>query len=465
MLYFVNDYSEGAHEKILQHLIDTNMEQLAGYGMDRYCDSAKEKIKRACGCEDAEVFLLTGGTQTNQIVIDTILEPYEGVVAAQTGHVSTHEAGAIEFTGHKVLELPQTNGKICAEDLRELAERFYGDENHEHMVFPGMVYISHPTEYGTLYTKKELTEISVVCREYKLPLFMDGARLIYGLVSKETDVTLQDIAKLCDVFYIGGTKAGALCGEAVVFTGDSMPKHFLTRVKQHGALLAKGRLVGVQFDALFTDDLYLEAGRNAIETAAVLKKGLKEKGYQVLATGEMGIGNTTTSSAVAAVFLGRPVEDMTGRGAGLSREGLVRKINAIKKAIALNNPDRSDAIDVLAKVGGYDIAGMAGVYIGGAALGMPVVMDGFISCVAALVAVKICPQVRDYLIASHVSKEPAAHMLLKELGKEAIIHAGMCLGEGTGAVALFPLIDLSCAVYNSMSTFGDINVEQYEELK
>ena len=255
------------------------MEQLPGYGSDHYCEEAKEKIKKACGCEDAEVFLLTGGTQTNQIVIDTMLQPYEGVVAAQTGHVSTHEAGAIEFTGHKVLTLPEKNGKICAADLKNLIETFYGDENHEHMVFPGMVYISHPTEYGTLYTKKELTELSAVCKEYKIPLFMDGARLIYGLVSKETDVTLQDIAKLCDVFYIGGTKAGALCGEAVVFTGDSMPKHFLTRVKQHGALLAKGRLTGVQFDALFTDDLYLKIGKNAIETAAVLKAGLKEKGY------------------------------------------------------------------------------------------------------------------------------------------------------------------------------------------
>ena len=279
MLYFVNDYSEGAHEKVLQRLMDTNMEQLSGYGTDHYCETAKKKIKKACGCEDAEVYLLTGGTQTNQIVIDTMLAPYEGVVAAHTGHVSTHEAGAIEFTGHKVLTLPEKNGKINAADLKNLVETFYGDENHEHMVFPGMVYISHPTEYGTLYTKKELTEISVVCREYKLPLFMDGARLIYGLVSKETDVTLQDIAKLCDVFYIGGTKAGALCGEAVVFIGDSMPKYFLTRVKQHGALLAKGRLTGVQFDALFTDDLYLEIGKNAIETATVLKEGLKEKGY------------------------------------------------------------------------------------------------------------------------------------------------------------------------------------------
>ena len=203
----------------------------------------------------------------------------------------------------------------------------------------------------------------------------------------------------------------------------------------------------------------------AIETGIRIVRELKEKGYQILATGEMGIGNTTTSSAVAAVLLGKPVEDMTGRGAGLTSEGLVRKINAIKKAIALNNPDRSDAIDVLAKVGGLDIAGMAGVFIGGAALGMPVVMDGFISCVSALIAIKICPQVSDHILASHVSKEPAAQLILKELGKEAIIHAGMCLGEGTGAVALFPMMDLSCAVYNSMSTFGDINVEQYEELK
>lgn len=280
MLYFVNDYSEGAHEKVLQHLIDTNMEQLSGYGTDHYCESAREKIKEACGCEDAEVFLLTGGTQTNQIVIDTLLEPYEGVVGAQTGHVSTHEAGAIEFTGHKVIELPQKDGKICASDLRNLVERFYGDENHEHMVFPGMVYISHPTEYGTLYSREELKELSDVCREFKMPLYLDGARLIYGLACKETDVTLRDIAELCDVFYIGGTKAGALCGEAVVFTGNTMPKHFLTRVKQHGALLAKGRLVGVQFDALFTNDLYKEIGKNAIEAAAVLKQGLQEKGYK-----------------------------------------------------------------------------------------------------------------------------------------------------------------------------------------
>ena len=280
MLCFENDYSEGAHPEILEHLIETNMEQLSGYGTDIYCQKAKEKIRNACGIPDAEVFLLTGGTQTNQIIIDTVLAPYEGVIASRTGHVSTHEAGAIEFTGHKVLELPEKEGKIQATDLKDLLETFYGDGNHEHMVFPGMVYISHPTEYGTLYSKQELKDLSAVCREYKIPLYMDGARLIYGLVSEGTDLTLQDIAQLCDCFYIGGTKAGLLCGEAVVFTGKNMPAHFLTRVKQHGALLAKGRLLGVQFDALFTDDLYLKIGKNAITTAAVLKNGLKEKNYE-----------------------------------------------------------------------------------------------------------------------------------------------------------------------------------------
>ena len=208
-----------------------------------------------------------------------------------------------------------------------------------------------------------------------------------------------------------------------------------------------------------------EQAIQGIEAGIAMAEELKGKGYQVLATGEMGIGNTTTSSAVASVLLGKPVEDMTGRGAGLSGEGLVRKINAIKKAIALNNPDRADVIDVLAKVGGLDIAGMTGVFIGGAALGMPVVMDGFISCVAALIAMKLCPTAGDYILASHVSKEPAAHLILEHMGKEAILHADMCLGEGTGAVTLFPVLDMAAAVYHSMSTFEDIHVEQYEELK
>ena len=278
MLYFVNDYSEGAHEKVLQHLIDTNMKQLSGYGTDHYCETAKEKIKKACGCEDAEVYLLTGGTQTNQIVIDTMLAPYEGVVAAHTGHVSTHEAGAIEFTGHKVLELPEKNGKICASDLKELVETFYGDDNHEHMVFPGMVYISHPTEYGTLYTKEELKALRRVCEEYQLPLFLDGARLGYGLCAPGTDVTLADLAELCDVFYIGGTKVGALFGEAVVFPKKNTVPGFFTLMKQQGAVLAKGRLLGIQFDTLFTENLYLKISAHAIEMAMRIKELLTEHG-------------------------------------------------------------------------------------------------------------------------------------------------------------------------------------------
>ena len=279
MLYFENDYSEGAHPKILQRLIDTNMEQLPGYGTDLYCSRAAEKIRNLCRCPEAEVYFLSGGTQTNQIVINTMLRQYEGVIAASTGHINVHEAGAVEFTGHKVLEVSRHDGKIDIPSLKSFLDTFYGDPSHEHMVFPGMVYISHPTEYGTLYTMDELTEISRICGEYRIPLFMDGARLITGLACPENELSLPDIARLCDVFYIGGTKAGALCGEAVVFTGNSCPPHFMTMVKQHGALLAKGRLLGVQFDALFTDDLYKETGSNAIETASLLKKGFLEKGY------------------------------------------------------------------------------------------------------------------------------------------------------------------------------------------
>lgn len=279
MLSFESDYIQGAHPKIMERLLETNMERLSGYGVDKYCESAKEKIKLACGCPDADVYFLVGGTQTNATVIDTMLKSYEGVVAAVTGHVSVHEAGAIEFTGHKVLELPQHQGKINAAELEKYIDSFYGDENYEHMVFPGMVYISHPTEYGTLYTKKELKDISAVCRSYHIPLYLDGARLGYGLMSYQTDVTLQDIAAYCDAFYIGGTKVGALCGEAVVFTNGSTPKHFMTMVKQHGALLAKGRLLGIQFDTLFSDNLYFKISRHAIDMAELLKKGFKEKGY------------------------------------------------------------------------------------------------------------------------------------------------------------------------------------------
>lgn len=279
MLSFESDYVEGAHEQILQRLAETNLEQLSGYGQDIYCQRAKEKIRGACGCPEAEIFFLVGGTQTNTVAIDAFLKSYEGVVAAKTGHVSTHEAGAIEYHGHKVLELPEHQGKICGNELKALLENFWQDENHEHMVFPGMVYISHPTEYGTLYTKAELEELAAICRSYEIPLYLDGARLGYGLMSRNTDVTLPLIAQCCDAFYIGGTKVGALCGEALVFTKKNMPGHFLAIVKQHGALLAKGRLLGVQFDTLFTEELYFKISRHAIDLAELLKEGLLQKGY------------------------------------------------------------------------------------------------------------------------------------------------------------------------------------------
>ena len=290
---FSSDYTKGAHPRILERMTETNFEQIDGYGTDEYCKSAADKIKEACGTPDADVFFLVGGTQTNQTIIDMLLAPYEGIVAASTGHIAAHEAGAIEHAGHKVITLPNRGeekdtekygsdiGKISAADLKKLLKDFYDDSNHEHMVFPGAVYVSHPTEYGTLYTKKELENISQVCQEYKIPLFLDGARLGYGLMSKRTDVSLKDIASLVDVFYIGGTKVGALFGEAVVFTKGVTTKHPIPVIKQHGALLAKGWLLGLQFDTLFTDDLYFELGRNAIETAELLKDGLKKKGYEI----------------------------------------------------------------------------------------------------------------------------------------------------------------------------------------
>lgn len=277
MISFENDYIQGAHPEVLKRLTETNLEPLLGYGTDPYCESAREKIRRECGCPEAEIHFLVGGTQTNAVVIDAMLKGFEGVAAADTGHVAVHEAGAVEYTGHKVLTIPHHSGKIDPGELKEYLEGFYQDANHEHMVFPGMVYLSHPTELGTLYSRKELEEISHICREYEIPLFLDGARLGYGLMSSDTDVTLQDVAQLCDVFYIGGTKVGALCGEAVVFP-EKAPRHFLTSVKQHGALLAKGRLLGIQFDTLFTDNLYFDISRHAIERAEELKRVLQEKG-------------------------------------------------------------------------------------------------------------------------------------------------------------------------------------------
>ena len=254
MVYFQSDYIAGAHPEVMKRLVETNLECLPGYGADKYCESAKEKIRAAVGREDVQVELLAGGTQTNAVVISTMLSDYEGVIAANTGHINAHESGAVEYTGHKVIGLPHENGKIAAKTLETFVAGFYADENREHMVFPGMVYISHPTEYGTLYSKAELISLSAVCRRYGITLFMDGARLGYGLMSHNTDVTLADIAGLCDVFYIGGTKVGAL--------------------------LAKGRLLGVQFDALFTDGLYFRIGRHAIEKAERMKAAFAKRDYE-----------------------------------------------------------------------------------------------------------------------------------------------------------------------------------------
>jgi len=279
MLYFSCDYAEGCHPKVLEALSKTNLVSTPGYGEDEFCKSAKAKIRDYINCPDADIYFLVGGTQTNQVVIDSCLSNYDGVIAADTGHVACHEAGAIEYSGHKVITIPGHEGKINSDELKEYLEVFYADENHEHMVNPGMVYISYPTEYGMLYSKKELESIFSICNEYGIPLFIDGARLAYGLAAAD-DMTMEELAKLCHVFYIGGTKVGALMGEAVVFTKNNTPKHFVTQIKQHGALLAKGRLLGVQFDAMFTDDLYMEMGRNGIDTAAIIKEDLASKGYK-----------------------------------------------------------------------------------------------------------------------------------------------------------------------------------------
>ncbi|MBR1659807.1 MAG: low specificity L-threonine aldolase [Oscillospiraceae bacterium] len=278
MVSFENDYAEGAHPLVLDALLRTNLEQLPGYGADPYCARAVRKLRSACGLTEAGVFFLSGGTQTNRIVISALLRPWEGVVAAETGHVAVHEAGAIEASGHKVLTVPGERGKLPAPALRDYLARFFADGNREHMVFPGMVYISWPTEYGTLYTKAELEALGAVCREYELPMYIDGARMAYGLASPEADLTLPELASLCDVFYFGGTKCGALLGEALVFPRGA-PAHFMTTVKQNGGLLAKGRVLGAQFDALFTDRLWLRIAKNAIDRAEELKTLLRRKGY------------------------------------------------------------------------------------------------------------------------------------------------------------------------------------------
>lgn len=280
-LSFSSDYMEGAHPKILERLVETNLEKSAGYGLDEYSQSAKDKIRAACNAPEADVFLLSGGTQTNATMIDALLRSYQGVIAADTGHIALHEAGAIEFGGHKVLTLENQDGKITAGQIRDCLEAYRLDDNHDHVVMPGMVYVSHPTESGTLYSKDELKEISDVCRQNSMPLYLDGARLAYALACPENDLTLADIAALCDAFYIGGTKCGALFGEAVVIPKHNYIPHLFTTIKQHGALIAKGRITGIQFDTLFTDHLYYRIGQTAIEAADRIRKALAQKGYQL----------------------------------------------------------------------------------------------------------------------------------------------------------------------------------------
>ena len=280
-LFFASDYMEGAHPRILERLMETNLIKTEGYGLDAFSESARAKIRKACGTPEADVFFLVGGTQTNATMIDAMLRPYQGVIASEAGHISTHEAGAIEFGGHKVLTLPHHNGKLSADGIRDCIQGYLQDDNHEHMVMPGMVYISQPTEFGTLYSLEELERISAVCRENGVPLYLDGARLAYALACPENDVSLPDLGRLCDAFYIGGTKCGALFGEAVVIPRHQAIPHLFTIIKQHGALLARGRIAGIQFDTLFTDGLYEQVGKTAIDAAGRIRRALEEKGYQL----------------------------------------------------------------------------------------------------------------------------------------------------------------------------------------
>ena len=282
MLHFDTDYMAGAHPEVLQRLVDTNHLQTVGYGGDEFTKHAAELIKAACGKPDARVYFLTGGTQTNATVIDGILAKHQGVLAAESGHISVHEAGAIEASGHKILTLPQHEGKVWASELKEYIENFYSDDTYEHMVAPGMLYISYPTEYGTIYSLDELKEISNICHKAEIPLYIDGARLAYGLAAKNNDVTLKDIANLCDVFYIGGTKVGALFGEAVVITNPTLLHHFFPLIKQHGALLAKGRLLGVQFEALFESNLYEEIGADVVTKAIRIRNIFLSRGFKTV---------------------------------------------------------------------------------------------------------------------------------------------------------------------------------------
>ncbi len=280
MISFECDYNNGAHPKVLENLVRHNDARPTPYGFDEFSERAKERIREAIGMPDAQIFFLTGGTQTNATTIDSMLYQYEGVISVGSGHINVHEAGAVEFTEHKIITIPDTDGKMEARELDKYLDDFMHDGNRDHAVHPGLVYITFPTELGTLYTAAELDALYQVCQHYDIPLYVDGARLGYGLMAEGCDVTMPFLARHCDVFYIGGTKIGALCGEAVVFTNRQAHKHFFSIQKQHGAVIAKGALIGLQFEALFTDNLYLNLARHAIEMAKRMKQIFKEKGYE-----------------------------------------------------------------------------------------------------------------------------------------------------------------------------------------
>ena len=278
MIRWECDYAEGCHPDLLAALARTNWEQTPGYGVDEHCERARGLIRDLCQAPEAAVEFLVGGTQTNTTVIAAALHPHQGVLCAHTGHINCHETGAIESTGHKVLPLPSADGKITAQQVRDAVEAHWQDSTHEHLVQPGMVYLSHPTEQGTVYTAQELIAISQVCREFGLPMFVDGARLAYGLAAEES-VTLPLLAQLCDVFYLGGTKVGTLFGEAVVISNPALAQDFRYLIKQRGGMLAKGRLLGVQFETMLEDGLYFRLGQNGVEQAQRLRAAFADKGY------------------------------------------------------------------------------------------------------------------------------------------------------------------------------------------
>ena len=306
MVSFESDYNNGAHPSVLKHLVETNDEQSSSYGSDRFSENARRLIREATQCPDADIFFLVGGTQTNSTVISALLRPYEGVISVPSGHIAVHEAGAIEITGHKVLEIPGRKGKIVPKNLEAEILKMEQDPNACHMVIPGMVYITFPTEYGTLYTAKELEAIYSICREHNLLLYIDGARLGYGLSAAVNDVSLPFLASHCDCFYIGGTKVGALCGEAVVFPRGNAPEHFFTMTKQRGALLAKSRLVGAQFEALFTDNLYFEISKHAIAMATTMKGIFIKAGLQ--------LWNDSPTNQIFVVLDRQMIERLKSRG-------------------------------------------------------------------------------------------------------------------------------------------------------